>query len=353
DDDGRVPLMVHWHSVLYDTLLKHGANPNACDSRGNTVLMYQRRNQGLVDMLLDAGADVNAKNKDGVALITLALEEGLPIQPLLDAGAIWQTVTREQKDLVFRNCLPTESIEVLSRIMSDIQPSEDTFHYALVWSACHDQEKFIWLKGHSHFYSSPTRSFFSGEEAKILEAELELRSHDAKADGFKKLLSDLTECLDNPLVLNKHLVKATSLYDAQNLETFAILLKAKNTGVNCDNATASSHIHAMARFWLSEYHNTLLSENELVKFFPDICQLLGFEMDSGQALYEAFPDLDVLGDPKVFKRVYRSITSVQVLGNAIFSKFRRITHWSMENLNSLDNQEWFRLAFAQLHALTE
>ena len=34
DDDGRVPLMVYWHSCVFDTLLRHGANPNACDIRG-------------------------------------------------------------------------------------------------------------------------------------------------------------------------------------------------------------------------------------------------------------------------------------------------------------------------------
>ena len=146
DDDGRVPLMVHWHSVLYDTLLKHGANPNACDSRGNTVLMYQRRNQGLVDMLLDAGADVNAKNKEGVALITMALEEGLPIQQLLDAGAIWQPVPRDKIDTIFEHCVFNESIAVLGRVIEDCPPSEQAFLFAKIWCGCNDQVKFDWLK---------------------------------------------------------------------------------------------------------------------------------------------------------------------------------------------------------------
>ena len=125
DDAGRVPLMVYWHSGLYDMLLRHGANPNACDIRGNTVLMYQRKNPGLIKTLVKAGADINAKNKEGKALITMALEEGLPIQPLLDVGAEWQPIPRDKKNEIFLNCLPVESIDVLSRIVSEYMPSEE------------------------------------------------------------------------------------------------------------------------------------------------------------------------------------------------------------------------------------
>ena len=167
DDAGRVPLMVYWHSGLHYMSLRHGANPNACDIRGNTVLMYQRKNPGLIKTLVKAGADINAKNKEGKALITMALEEGLPIQPLLDAGAEWQPVPRDKKNEIFLNCLPVESIDVLSRIVSEYLPSEEAFYFAKVWSGCHDQAKFDWLKSISHHYAKLPKNRFTEKEERV------------------------------------------------------------------------------------------------------------------------------------------------------------------------------------------
>lgn len=130
DKDGRVPLMVYWHSNLYDILLSHGADPNACDNHVNTILMYQRKNSYGFTALLEAGANINAKNKKGVALITMALEEGLRIQPLLNAGAVWQPVPSEIKDTAFLNCLYNENIPILEKVIEDGLPSEKVYLYA-------------------------------------------------------------------------------------------------------------------------------------------------------------------------------------------------------------------------------
>ncbi len=87
DDFGRVMLMLDYHTI-YKVLLGCGADPNAKDYVGNSVLVYQRRDSEAVKALIKAGADVNAKNNAGVPVINFFFEDELPIQPLLDAGAV-------------------------------------------------------------------------------------------------------------------------------------------------------------------------------------------------------------------------------------------------------------------------
>ncbi|MBR4901993.1 MAG: ankyrin repeat domain-containing protein [Victivallales bacterium] len=227
DDDGRVPLMLHWHTSFLLKFLEYGADPNACDNRGNTVLMYQRYNMKLCKILLQFGADINAKNNDGISLISMALEDGLPIQPLLDDGAIWQPVDRNKKDTIFLNCLTNESIEVLSKIVSDNLPSDEIFHFARVWSGCHCQEKFEWLKQLKTFYPTMTKAAFSEKEKHIFEEEFNLRKRDISSESFMILLANMRDCLDEPSTLNKYLIDSPEvLKNVQNLEILEILLSA-------------------------------------------------------------------------------------------------------------------------------
>jgi ankyrin repeat protein len=228
DDDGRVPLMVHWHSFVFDILLKHGANPNACDIRGNTVLMYQRKHLGLIETLVAAGANINARNKAGKALITMALEEGLPIQPLLDAGAEWQPIPRDKKNEIFLNCLSRESIDVLSRIVSEYRPSEETYHFALVWSGCRDQEKFNWLKSLREYYPTlPKNRLTEKEEQVFMQVCSGLRKHDTDSQSFKTWLSNMEECLGDRSALDRYLVRDPAvLLGVKNTDILEILLNA-------------------------------------------------------------------------------------------------------------------------------
>lgn len=246
DDFGRTPIMVYWHSILYRFLLEHGANPNQCDNDGNTVLMYHRQNVEMIELLLSYGADINAKNNEGVSLLAMAQLEGLPIQPLLDAGAIWQPVTRDKKNEVFLNCLPNESLEILSRIISDNVISEETYHFARVWSGCHCQQKFEWLGQLENRFTYPKEEDFTEEEAKIFEREFQLRKCDVESEGFKVLLNNMKECLWEPSALNKYLVRDPAvLLGVSNVEILEILLKAgadPNLGVEWKNNTDAGSI---------------------------------------------------------------------------------------------------------------
>ena len=111
-------------------------------------------------------------------------------------------------------------------------------------------------------------------------------------------------------------------------------------------------IHSFAQFWLREYQELPPLVQCLFGRFPDICRAMGFEMDSGESLRKAFPEMKSLGDIDVFERIVGKIDDVQVLGNAIFSFFMEITNLAQDSLCTRENQCWFCLAFARLAELT-
>ena len=111
-------------------------------------------------------------------------------------------------------------------------------------------------------------------------------------------------------------------------------------------------IHSFAQFWLREYQELPPLVQCLFGRFPDICRAIGFEMDSGESLRKAFPEMKSLGDLDVFERIVGKIDDVQVLGNAIFSFFMKITNLAQDSLCTRENQHWFCLAFARLAELT-
>lgn len=63
--------------------------------------------------------------------------------------------------------------------------------------------------------------------------------------------------------------------------------------------------------------------------------------------------MKILDDNMAFSRVLRQIEDIGLLGSAIFSKYRYITHWAYcDNLLSESNREWFKMAFKRLQELT-
>jgi ankyrin repeat protein len=71
--------------------IKGGANVNAKDSDGWTVLMAAafNANPEMISLLLESGADVNAKDSDGATALMSAADKGNPevISLLLESGA--------------------------------------------------------------------------------------------------------------------------------------------------------------------------------------------------------------------------------------------------------------------------
>lgn len=75
---------------------------------------------------------------------------------------------------------------------------------------------------------------------------------------------------------------------------------------------------------------------------------LGFEMDCGRSFEQRYGQ--PLGDTRALIRELDRIDDVQVLGSAIFSQCRYITHWSYSPEN--ESADWLIMAFKRLEDLT-
>jgi cytochrome c len=78
--------------MLTATLLETGADPNARNLEGVSVLGMALRNDalGMAKLLIDRGADVNLPVQGEITPLALATERGQPqvVELLLDAGAV-------------------------------------------------------------------------------------------------------------------------------------------------------------------------------------------------------------------------------------------------------------------------
>lgn len=88
--------------------------------------------------------------------------------------------------------------------------------------------------------------------------------------------------------------------------------------------------------------------------FAEDCEAVGFGMDLGESLQEAFPD-EKITSPDVLRRLADKITDIQFLGTAIFSFWRFRTHWCEGPGGGLNAEadEWLKIAFARLRVLLE
>ena len=117
--------------------------------------------------------------------------------------------------------------------------------------------------------------------------------------------------------------------------------------------TDIKQINAFANKWLLKFNDENINYLELVENdFGDECFALKFEMGCGHSFAEkygrAFDNVEEL------KKVIENINDINLLGSAIFSKWRYFNHWaySGEEILKEENREWFilslnRLAFYQ------
>ena len=227
DDYGRVPLMVKWHDIACQRLLKCGADPNAKDNNGNSVLIYHRKDICLIEELVKAGADINATNNAGESLISLSMEEGLPIYPLVRLGATLPPIPRDKKNPFFLNCLCKEPVEILSKAFAEVPPSEDTYIHAKIWAACHDKQKFEWLKTLEKNYSNHTKPRLSKEEEAFFLDVLKNCLREETPDRFEELIADMDDCLTRRTSILSCIRNDKGILDGvRNLTILKFLLKA-------------------------------------------------------------------------------------------------------------------------------
>lgn len=110
--------------------------------------------------------------------------------------------------------------------------------------------------------------------------------------------------------------------------------------------------HNFAFFWYNMYkfHKKVFFYNyQDGEYLGDALASLGFEMDSGKSYCERFgethlPDIDEL-------QHHLPEMDIQLLGNLIFSQWRRWNHWSDYEVMKEEDFQWFVIAFERLDEL--
>ena len=91
---------------LTELMLREGADPNLSDNDGQTALMYSAyvcESPVMIRTLINAGADINAKDKDGVTALMISAKHSAPgiIAALLDAGAEINARDNQRRTAIF------------------------------------------------------------------------------------------------------------------------------------------------------------------------------------------------------------------------------------------------------------
>ncbi len=111
-------------------------------------------------------------------------------------------------------------------------------------------------------------------------------------------------------------------------------------------------IHLFAKKWISKIDSPTLTFNEFEDFFGNECTLLGFQMDCGQQFVKLYPhafDPDS-GD---IDSIVHTITDIDLLGSAVFSQYRYLTHWAFYPELNDQYRHWFIVLLNQMRLMTK
>ena len=110
-------------------------------------------------------------------------------------------------------------------------------------------------------------------------------------------------------------------------------------------------IYAFAKYYFNIFRNPKASNFQVEEGFAEKCFSLGFEMDCGKSFTKKYPD--AFRTAEELDKIIDDVDDANLLGSAIFSQWRNLTHWSMGS-HPLDDEfrPWFIVAFRRLMTIT-
>lgn len=111
-------------------------------------------------------------------------------------------------------------------------------------------------------------------------------------------------------------------------------------------------INDVAKKWLEVFKKDGVMRYELeAKEFGNDFYAQEFDADKVEAFEAVYPN--AFHDLDGFKAIAGEVEGVQLLGDAIYSKWRYVTHWETDtDLLTPKNHEWLVLALSRLVDLT-
>lgn len=110
-------------------------------------------------------------------------------------------------------------------------------------------------------------------------------------------------------------------------------------------------IFLFAQKWEKKFLSSNPSVYEFEKSFGDSCIELGFQMDCGKEFERIYPGCFNLNCIELRSRI-DDISDIDLLGAAVFSQWRYLTHWAYSMELDSDTCEWFKLTLGQMKKLT-
>lgn len=113
-------------------------------------------------------------------------------------------------------------------------------------------------------------------------------------------------------------------------------------------------VYEFAVKWFDKFRDETINYIELVDhYMADDCEVLGFEMDSGNAFSEKYGEAS--NDSKALEHIIGEVTDIPLLGSAIYSQWRYFNHWAYcaEEILEAENRAWFMMALSRLGELAK
>lgn len=85
------------------------------------------------------------------------------------------------------------------------------------------------------------------------------------------------------------------------------------------------------------------------RLFPHECWSLGFEMNCGKSITEAYGE-EIWASEKDLSMVIDKMKDLRIMGSALFSKWRYFSHWSWDKATEED-KEWFLMLLRRMQEL--
>lgn len=110
-------------------------------------------------------------------------------------------------------------------------------------------------------------------------------------------------------------------------------------------------IFKFAKKWRKKFLFGDVSIHEFEQQFGEECIALGFQMDTANEFNKVYPNCFSISQGNLDK-IVSSINDLELLGSAVFSQWRYLTHWAyMYELNQ-STCHWFEMALTQIAELT-
>lgn len=134
-------------------------------------------------------------------------------------------------------------------------------------------------------------------------------------------------------------------FEGAGAKTVASLRAGRSDGADPLMEPAREDVHSFAE----EHRKCMSLENLCEETFAERCRALGFEMDCGNSFIEEYSP-EAFNELAEFKRIASEISDAKLLGSAIFSQWRWMTHWS--GIPDEKDFEWLVAALDRLAEMT-